>query len=297
MLDGAHWLPTSALIDEALGSKGNHLVFSEPPWNDDIDVLFMRFCYRGEHHRELERRYFETYYPVDDHLPGLRALAHGEIAHVRETCRGQALATSVMYNEAMPLYGFQNGLNVRMDGPHGSQIVVGIADPVDAADWSSARIDLVRRLLPHRARTTRDERHHGDRIDGVRRGGKGTGPGLPVRGRRWRGWRSKRPSTPRARPLCRGEGQQLPHWLRCRRGDMQNIGHRATQALGDALEYARWAGDSHPARVAPEQSLRGGVGRAVGYLSQCSLRPRECRAPASPHKNPLKHAQFRGHTR
>ena len=149
MLDEAHWLPTSALIDEALGSKGNHLVFSEPPWNDDIDVLFMRFCYRGEHHRELERRYFETYYPVDDHLPGLRALAHGEIAHVRETFSGQALATSVMYNEAMPLYGFQNGLNVRMDGPHGTQIVVGIADPVDAADWSSARIDLVRRLLPH----------------------------------------------------------------------------------------------------------------------------------------------------
>ena len=26
MLDEAHWLPTSALIDEALGSKGNHLV-------------------------------------------------------------------------------------------------------------------------------------------------------------------------------------------------------------------------------------------------------------------------------
>ena len=149
MLDEAHWLPTSALIDEALGSKGNHLVFSEPPWNDGIDVLFMRFCYRGEHHRELERRYFDTYYPVDDHLPGLRALAHGEIAHVRETFRGQALATSVMYNEAMPLYGFQNGLNVRMDGPHGSQIVFGIADPIDAADWSSAQIDLLRRLLPH----------------------------------------------------------------------------------------------------------------------------------------------------
>ena len=149
MLDEAHWLPTSALIDEAFGSMGNHLVFSDPSRSDDIDVFFMRFCYRGEHHRELERRYFETYYPVDDHLPGLRALGHGEIAHVRETFRGQALATSVMYNEAMPLYGFQNGLNVRMDGPHGSQIVFGIADPIDAADWSSAQIDLVRRLLPH----------------------------------------------------------------------------------------------------------------------------------------------------
>ena len=190
MLDEARWLPTSALIDEALGSTGNHLVFSDPSWNDDIDVLFMRFCYRGEHHRELERRYFETYYPVDDHLPGLRALADGEIAHVRETFRGQALAKSVMYNEAMPLYGFQNGLNVRMDGPHGSQIIFGIADPIDAADWSSAQMDLVRRLSashsPVRAGAARAGRCAGGEDDGYRTArehGLGGDPSRPARTR------------------------------------------------------------------------------------------------------------------
>ena len=149
MLDEALWLPTSALIDEALGSKGNHLVFSNQSWNEDIDVFFMRFCYRGEHHTALEREYFQTYYPVDDHLPGLRRLPDGEIAHVRDTFRGQDLAKSVMYNEGMPRYGFQNGLNVRMDGPLESRIIFGVADPIDASDWSSEQLDFVKRLLPH----------------------------------------------------------------------------------------------------------------------------------------------------
>ena len=149
MFDETLWLPTSALIDEALGSKGNHLVFSDRSWDEDIEIFFMRFCYRGEHHTALEREYFETYYPVDDHLPGLRQLPHGKIAHVPETFLGQDLAKSVMYNEAMPRYGFQNGLNVRMDGPFDSRIIFGVADPIDADDWSSAQIDLVERLLPH----------------------------------------------------------------------------------------------------------------------------------------------------
>ena len=147
-LDLALWLEASALIDEALGSKGNHLVFSNQSWNEDIEVFFMRFCYRGEHYTSLEREYFDTYYPVDDHLPGLQQLASGKIVHVRDTFPGQNLAKSVMYNEAMPRFGFQNGLNVRLDEPFGSRIIFGVADPIDASDWSSAQLGLVKRLLP-----------------------------------------------------------------------------------------------------------------------------------------------------
>ena len=149
MLDDARWLEASALIDEALGSKGNHLVFSNQSWNEDIDVLFMRFCYRGEHHTALEREYFQTYYPVDDHLPGLRRLPDGKIAHVRDTFLEQDLAKSVMYNEGMPRFGFQNGLNVRMGESFQSRIIFGIADPIEANEWSSGQLDLIQRLLPH----------------------------------------------------------------------------------------------------------------------------------------------------
>ncbi len=148
-LNEALWLPTSALIDQALGSKGNHLVFSSQSSNADIDIVFVRFCYRGEHHTALEREYFRIYYPVDDHLPGLRRLPDGQIAHVRDTFRGQDLAKSVMYNEAMPRFGFQNGLNVRMDAPFESRIIFGVADPVAGSDWSSEQLNFVKRLLPH----------------------------------------------------------------------------------------------------------------------------------------------------
>ena len=149
MFDESLWLQISALIDESLMSKGNHLVFSNRSWNEDIEVFFMRFCYRGEHLTALEREYFETYYPVDDHLPGLSKLRDSEIAHVRDTFRGQDLAKSVMYNEAMPRFGFQNGLNVRMDGPFDSRIIFGVADTVDSREWSSEQLDFVKRLLPH----------------------------------------------------------------------------------------------------------------------------------------------------
>ena len=149
MLDDSLWLQISALIDEALGSKGNHLVCTNRSWNEDIEVFFLRLCYRGEHHTALEREYCETYYPVDDHLPGLSQLRDSQIAHVRDTFREQDLAKSVMYNEAMPHFGFQNGLNVRMDGPFDSHIVFGVADSVDAREWSSEQLDFVKKLLPY----------------------------------------------------------------------------------------------------------------------------------------------------
>ncbi len=53
------------------------------------------------------------------------------------------------YNEIMPRYHFQDGLNVRLDGPGGSRIVWGIADPSDGNGWSTGQIDMVKRLLPH----------------------------------------------------------------------------------------------------------------------------------------------------
>ena len=60
MLDEAHWVATSALIDEACVAKGNHLVLhttGTAERNDAIEPLFMRFCYRGEHRSEWEQEY------------------------------------------------------------------------------------------------------------------------------------------------------------------------------------------------------------------------------------------------
>ena len=212
MLDEALWLPTSSLIDDALGSKGNHLVFSNQSWNEDIDVFFVRFCYRGEHHTELEREYFRTYYPVDDHLPGLRRLPDGQIAHVPDTFRGVDLAKSVMYHEAMPRYGFRNGLNVRMDGPFASRIVFGVADPTDASDWSSGQLDFVKRVLPHIRQFVRV------RLALIESGALKTTFGQLLENTRTRG-DSSRPARAdrRGERLCPGAAAAAPRIVRSRR--------------------------------------------------------------------------------
>ena len=149
MLDDSHWLATAALIDEACDVKGNHLVFSTGDREDATGTLFMRFCYRGEHRREWEREYLANDYPTDEHLPRLRRLPDSKIVHVTELLSESELKRSATYNEMMPRYHFQDGLNVRLDGPKGSRIVWGIADPSGGHGWSTVQVDMVTRLLPH----------------------------------------------------------------------------------------------------------------------------------------------------
>ena len=67
----------------------------------------------------------------------------------------EELKTSLAYNEGSRRYGEQNGLIVRLDGPSGSHIVWGIADPVDASGWSSSRVAMIARILPHLRRYVR----------------------------------------------------------------------------------------------------------------------------------------------
>ncbi len=149
MLDDAHWTAASGLIDEVCGAKGNHLVTSNNNWDDEISVFFMRFCYGGAHRTDLEEEYFTKYYPADEHLPRLKQLPDGRIAHMSELLSEEQLKHSATYNEMMPRYRFCDGLNIRLDGPRGSQIVWGLADPRDGQGWSTQQVEVVARLVPH----------------------------------------------------------------------------------------------------------------------------------------------------
>ncbi|MDE2990969.1 MAG: LuxR C-terminal-related transcriptional regulator [Chloroflexota bacterium] len=149
MLDDAHWLPTFALIDDTCRTKGNMLTFAERSTQDDVEMLYARFCFRGEHNRELEREYFADYLPRDERIPRVRKLPDSQLFHVPDLYTDQELRTSAAYNEMLPAGESQNGLNVRLDGPGGSRIVWGICDPVATDGWSSDQLDMIRRLLPH----------------------------------------------------------------------------------------------------------------------------------------------------
>ena len=148
-LDEARFPAASALIDEALGAKGNALVFGAGRPAGGVQIFYAGFFYRGQRNRELERKYFEVYYPRDERIPRLRDLPDSQLVHCRNLYTDAELKRSPAYNEALPIGHTQNSLNVRLDGPDGTRIVWVVNDPVDTAGWSSPQIESVRRLLPH----------------------------------------------------------------------------------------------------------------------------------------------------
>ena len=149
VLDDGRWPATSALIDEACGAKGNFLVTGDGAVRDDIDIFFARFCFRGQRAEDLERLYFRSYHAVDERMPRLRQLPDSQLVHVSSLFTDKEKQTSLVYNEALPLAHTRDSLNVRLDEPDGSRIVWVIADPIDAAGWSSERVETIECLLPH----------------------------------------------------------------------------------------------------------------------------------------------------
>ena len=149
MLDDTGWPKASALIDQLCGAKGSILAFGHEPREDQLDLFFAKTCFHGEDRSEWQREYFEAYYSEDEHVPRLVSLPDSQIAHVPDLFSEKEQKTSRMYNDALVRFEGQNGLNVRLDGPGGSSIIWGIADPIAANGWSSSQIDMVGRILPH----------------------------------------------------------------------------------------------------------------------------------------------------
>ena len=146
-LDESFWPATSALIDEACGSKGNVIVIGSAT-EEDVEIQFARFCYRGERHVDLEREYFHVFHPLDERVPRLRRLPDASLVPVSSLYRGRELKESPVYGEIMPRAEAQQGLNacVQLGAGH---MIWQVADPVDATGWSSQRIEMLKRLMPH----------------------------------------------------------------------------------------------------------------------------------------------------
>ena len=154
-LDAAHWSSATALIDEALQAHGSSMVFGDGGSEEDIRIYFAWDFFRGQRDRDRERWYFENYYALDERVPRLRHLPDSRLVHVTDLYTEEELKTSAAYNEALARGYAQNSISVRLDGPRGSRIVWVVNDPVDGDGWSSARLDSIRRLLPHIRQTVR----------------------------------------------------------------------------------------------------------------------------------------------
>ena len=125
------------------------LVTGDGTAQEDVDIFFARFCFRGERHAELEREYFGVWHAVDERLPRIRQLPDSRLAPVSDLFSEGEMRTSAVYNELMPRTGTRDSLSVRLNGPDGSRIVWTIADPVEGDGWSSAQVETIENLLPH----------------------------------------------------------------------------------------------------------------------------------------------------
>ena len=146
-LDETRWPVTSALIDEACGITGNCLLIGEGP-PDDIRAMFVGVYARGERQADLEREYLQVYHPIDEAVPRLRKLPDSQLVPIPDMYTAEELKSSPSYNDLLRRAHYQQGLNVRLDGPDRSHITWGLGDPVASEGWGSAKIALLQRLLP-----------------------------------------------------------------------------------------------------------------------------------------------------
>ncbi len=68
---------------------------------------------------------------------------------IKDLYTAEELNTSRAYNEALRRAKYQQGLNVRLDGPDRSQMTWALGDPVASAGWGASQIAMIKTLLPH----------------------------------------------------------------------------------------------------------------------------------------------------
>ncbi len=148
-IDDTCWPETSKLMDRVYGAKGSILAFGDDFSIGEIEIFFTKCYYHGEERSDWLQEYFQFYYSSDERLPRIKKLPDSKIMRVVDLFSKKELKTSPTYNEALPRFETQNGLNVRLDGPSGSGIALGIADPIDSSGWSLPQINLIKGVLPH----------------------------------------------------------------------------------------------------------------------------------------------------
>ena len=148
-LDDTRWSSASALIDDALGVHGNSLVVCDLHSGDEIEVFFLGIFFHAQRHLELEREYFEVYYPLDERVSRASQMPDSQLVHISDLFTEKELKNSLVYNDYLNRLYAQNSINFRLDGPFGSSIVWIVHDSVEGDAWSTAQLNSTRRLLPH----------------------------------------------------------------------------------------------------------------------------------------------------
>ena len=148
-LDDSKWPVAAGHIDDACDVDGSAIVLGEGSLSDEVTIFFARLCKRGERRTDLEREYFDIFYPIDERIPRLRVLPEGKVIHNVDLYTKNEKNNSRAYNEFMLPNGIQNSINVRMESSQGSRIVWNVLNRLNSGGWNSAQIKMIYSLLPH----------------------------------------------------------------------------------------------------------------------------------------------------
>ena len=148
-LNDRYWIPAAARFNEAIGTRGHALGFRAGHPGDEADMIALRFVFGRRRREDWERAYVRDYMLRDERVRPWSRLLSGEMAHTRNLLTESERKKSAVYNEMLRDMQALDGLNVRLDGPPGTQIGVALADSIDTAGWSSDQIETIERLSPH----------------------------------------------------------------------------------------------------------------------------------------------------
>ncbi|WP_420448713.1 helix-turn-helix transcriptional regulator [Candidatus Palauibacter sp.] len=148
-LHGAAWHQADRLISKIAGTNGSALMFVEAKSPAAAAVLLAEFSFFGRRREDWERRYFRHYWLQDERVPRVIRLPSGRVVRTRDLYTAREKQTSATYNEALPELKWQNGLQVRLDGPQGSHVSWTTSDTTQPGGWGSDQIGLIERLAPH----------------------------------------------------------------------------------------------------------------------------------------------------
>lgn len=147
-LGDVRWSAAASMIHEVSQTRGAALASVRGSSQPEPDFFFMRACVDGRRREDMEQEYFRDHWRRDEGVPRIRRQPDGRLLHTGDLYTDREKKVSGAYNRTRR--HAQNGLNVRLDGPHGSHIVWCLGDSVArGGDWGSDQIEAVRHFLPH----------------------------------------------------------------------------------------------------------------------------------------------------
>lgn len=148
-LEAGVWSRALALIDAACGLHGSHLFLLGNPAGEPPSYRCGQYLSHGFARDDVERRYAERYFALDDRVPRLLRMPAGCLLHNDDLLTEEERAASPVFAEYLRAWGGLDQLNVRLDVAEELQLFWTVTRDAANGHWRDYQLRLLQRLLPH----------------------------------------------------------------------------------------------------------------------------------------------------